>query len=481
MASATQTTAMTATILIIDDKPDVRLSARFLLSNYGYQIEEADSPAIGLARLAQKSVDLVLLDMNFALDTTSGAEGLYFLDKLAAFNESNGTCIAAIAMTAWANTELIVQALHKGASDFIEKPWDNKRLVQIIDNTTKVSKLKRSNLALEQQLQDAQDEVWLNTQSPVMHAFLSQLERVAKTQANVLLIGENGTGKSSFAQYLHQQSSSHGAFVSVNMAAITETLFESEMFGHVKGAFTGADKARIGRFELAKEGTLFLDEVAATPISQQAKLLRVLESGEFEKVGSSHTMTAKPRIVSASNEAFETLIKQGVFRQDLFFRLNTVTLKVPALRERREDIPMLAKQFLAKHGQTHGVPKKQLSSDAERYLSAQNFAGNLRELSQLMERLVILTSDIHVTPDMIAQVQNPNSAAAPLCKSAHAELPLMTIDEAEQQLLKLALTNTNGNTENAATILGLSKSAIYRRLEKYQIVAKDFQQKEGIL
>ncbi|WP_462171922.1 sigma-54-dependent transcriptional regulator [Pseudoalteromonas xiamenensis] len=472
---------MTATILIIDDKPDVRLSARFLLSNYGYQIEEADSPAIGLALLAQKSVDLVLLDMNFALDTTSGAEGLYFLDKLAVFNESNGTCVAAIAMTAWANTELIVQALHKGASDFIEKPWDNQRLVQVIDNATKVSKLKQSNQALEQQLQDTLQEVWLETQSPAMLAFLSQLERVAQTRANVLLLGENGTGKSSFAHYLHQRSATQGAFVAVNMAAITETLFESEMFGHVKGAFTGADKARIGRFELAKEGTLFLDEVTATPSSQQAKLLRVLESGEFEKVGSSHTMTAKPRIVSASNEAFKTLIEQGVFRQDLFFRLNTVTLTVPALRERIEDIPMLAKRFLAKHSHTHGLPEKQLSDDAERYLSTQHFAGNLRELSQLMERLVILSSEIHVTSEMIAHVQNPHSTPSSFNKSVEAELPLMTIDEAEQQLLKLALTNTNGNTENAAAILGLSKSAIYRRLEKYQIVAKEFQQKEGIL
>ncbi|WP_192509830.1 sigma-54-dependent transcriptional regulator [Pseudoalteromonas aurantia] len=458
---------MQRTILIIDDKADVRLSARFLLSNYGYEILEADSPVVGLSVLQAQTVDLVLLDMNFAFDTTSGEEGLYFLRKLDELVQAP----AVVAMTAWANTELVVKALHSGACDFIEKPWDNSRLTQIIENALKLSALGQKNEALKQTIADNTPDIHLICHSPAMQHLKAQIDRVAQSQANILFTGENGTGKSTLANYVHQVSNLSGEFVEVNMAAVPESLFESEMFGHTKGAFTGADKSRIGRFELAKEGTLFLDEIAEMPISQQAKLLRVLESGHFEPVGSSQTQFAKPRILSATNADIVMMVAQSKFRQDLLYRVNTITIEVPSLAQRKEDIPALAEQFLLRHQQAHHRDDLCFAPCALRALQSYQYPGNLRELSHVVERLVLLS----VNPQIVGEdidtllMNNPRENI-----SQTGTLPLMTLADAEQALLTQALTSTQGQTLEAAALLGISKSAIYRRLEKYDIAAKDF-------
>ncbi|TMP44713.1 sigma-54-dependent Fis family transcriptional regulator [Pseudoalteromonas citrea] len=458
---------MQKTLLIIDDKADVRLSARFLLANYGYDILEADSPLSGLTQLHENHVDLVLLDMNFAFDTTSGEEGLFFLRKLTDLPMKP----AVVAMTAWANTELVVKALHNGAHDFIEKPWDNARLVQVIENALKLCGLDHENTALKQTLADNVPDIDLICHSSAMQHLKQQLDQVAHSKANILFTGENGTGKSTLANYVHQSSNMAGEFVEVNMAAVPESLFESEMFGHTKGAFTGADKARIGRFELAKNGTLFLDEIAETPLTQQAKLLRVLESGHFERVGSSQTQYAKPRMISATNADMASLIEQKYFRQDLFYRVNTITIEVPSLAQRHADIPALAEQFLQRHQLAHHKKGLSFSACALAELQRFKYPGNLRELSHIVERLVLMTVKSHITRDEVVNLLNHSVQQTQFHQGT---LPLMTFAQAERMLLKHALESTSGQTLEAAELLGISKSAIYRRLEKYDISAKDF-------
>ncbi|PAJ73737.1 sigma-54-dependent Fis family transcriptional regulator [Pseudoalteromonas sp. NBT06-2] len=463
-------------ILIIDDKAEVRLSARFLLSNYGFDILEADSPVTGLQVLKQENISLVLLDMNFSLDTTSGEEGLYCLKKIRALADF----IPVIVITAWSNTPLVVNALQQGAQDFIEKPWDNQRLVQVIKQNLKLGALQQQNAQLQQQTSDFNKKVKIVALSPAMKALKHKLDDVAKTSANVLLTGDNGTGKSTLAHYIHQQSlQNKNTLVSVNMGAIVENLFESEMFGHIKGAFTGADKNRIGRFELANNGSLFLDEVANIPLSQQAKLLRVLENGEYEQVGSSKTKMTNVRLISATNGDFDKLIYQGLFRQDLYFRLNTIKLEVPSLNERIQDIPTLALIFLNQHIKRYQKPDMHLTEQAIQALVDYQYEGNLRELSHIIERIVIMHDPDVKGFDIKAEHleldrQFNQTSVNNFINNSNKEMPFMTFEAAERQLLRSALTQTFGQTIEAAKLLGISKSAIYRRLEKYQIIAKDY-------
>ncbi len=449
---------MTSTVLIIDDMPDVRLSAQFMLSNHGYQTIEAESPQQGFELLKQHAVDLILLDMNYAMDTTSGKEGLDFLERL----RRDGILVPVIAMTAWASIDLAVLAMQKGAGDFIGKPWDNQRLLQVVKQQMKLSGLQRQNQNLRQHNVELQQEqlIW---QSRPMVKLLGEIERLATTDATILLTGENGTGKSSIAKSIHQMSSrSTNSFVTVNMGAIPASLFESEMFGHKKGAFTDAKENRIGRFEMASGGTLFLDEIGSIPLSQQAKLLRVLESSEYEMVGSSITQKADIRLISASNADFEQLLTKGEFRPDLFYRLNTIELRVPALRERLEDIMPLARHFVAKHCIRYGRPEIKIDDDVEDKLRSYGWPGNIRELSHVMERAVLLCNDKVVRACDLQLRSLPEQASA---------MPLMKLDQAEQQLLKMALDQANGSVVEASELLGISSSAIYRRLEKYGIKA----------
>lgn len=447
-------------VLVIEDNREIRISAHFVLEDFGFQVETLDNPALAKPWLLQHATDLILLDMNFERDTTSGEEGLEFLRWL----KQQGIEIPLVAMTAWSNTELVVKAMQLGAGDFIEKPWNNQRLHQVLQQQLQLQQLARGNRALQQRLEQSQPElVW---RSDVMNRLMEQLSAVAFSEASILLTGENGTGKSHLAQWIHSQSARAAQpFIAVNMGAIPETLFESEMFGHKKGAFTDAKENRIGRFELAQQGSLFLDEIACIPLAQQSKLLRVLESGEFEMLGSSQTLRADVRLLSATNSDFNQLIPDGLFRQDLYYRLNTLEFRVPALRERPEDIPVLANYFIRKHGQRYRKPELILSNCAQKLLTAYAWPGNIRELSHMMERAVLLAQGGELTA---VQFNLPGAM-----QSAHQLLPMITLDDAEQQLIRQALEKTLNNKQQAADLLGITKSSLYRRLEKYGFIHQE--------
>jgi DNA-binding NtrC family response regulator len=443
-------------ILVIDDNREIRLSARFVLEDAGFSVAEAESPQCARDWLQQKAADILLLDMNFTLDTTSGEEGLQFLHWL----QRQGLDIPVVGMTAWSNTELVVKAMRLGAGDFIEKPWNNQQLLQCLHQQLELQRLSRQNRELAQRLESPAPElVW---QSDAMHRLMQQLQAVAAADANILLTGENGTGKSQLAQWLHLQSARAAQpFISVNMGAIPEALFESEMFGHRKGAFTDAKEQRLGRFELAKGGSLFLDEIGAVPLGQQAKLLRVLESGEFEMLGSSHTQRTDVRIISASNGDFPQLIANGDFRQDLYYRLNTLEFRVPALRERPEDIAPLAHYFTQRHGRHYHKMELKLSPCALGKLQSYSWPGNIRELSHMLERAVLLSAGDTLTA---------NDLALPGDRRGDGfGLPMMTLEQAESRLIHQALTECSGNKQKAADLLGITKSSLYRRLEKYAL------------
>jgi DNA-binding NtrC family response regulator len=442
-------------ILVVDDSPEIRLSAAFILEDQGFSVLEAENHHYAQAVLDDNNIDLILLDMNFSLDTTSGEEGLRFLTWL----DKSDYSIPVIAMTGWSNVDLAVKAMRLGACDFIEKPWNNQRMIQIIRQQLKLSGLQVQNQKLKQQLEPVieHDFTW---QSEVMEKLLNQIESVAATNASILLTGDNGTGKSHLAQIIHQKSNrASDAFISVNMGAISESLFESEMFGHKKGAFTDAKDNRIGRFELAKNGTLFLDEIANIPQSQQAKLLRVLESGEYEVLGSSQTQHTDSRVISATNGDIAQLITQSSFREDLYFRLNTIELRIPSLSERFKDIIPLAKHFIALHGKKYNRQELTLSPSALRALESYHWPGNVREMSHLMERAVLLAQSKNLEQEdlHLSNLKQNNT------------IPMMTLDEAEQILIKQALEMNHNNVPKAGIMLGLTKSTMYRRLEKYGI------------
>lgn len=446
-------------ILIIEDNRDIRLSARFILEDAGFTLSEVENPVQAMAWLAESKADLLLLDMNFDRDTTSGAEGLRFLQ----WYTQQGFDGPVVAMTAWSNTALVVNAMQAGAGDFIEKPWQNQRLLQVIQQQLKLAALQQHNQQLTAALSHSQsDIVW---QSPQMQRLIEQLKAVANSDANILLTGENGTGKSQLAQFIHRHSARAKApLISVNMGAIPESLFESEMFGHKKGAFTDAKDARIGRFALAHGGSLFLDEIANLPLAQQAKLLRVLESGQYEVLGSSSTEQSNVRLISASNGNFSQLLQDGLFRQDLYYRLNTLEFRVPALRERPADILPLVQFFLEQHGNRYHKAALTLSNEAESLLLQYAWPGNVRELSHVIERAVLLCQRSQISADDLTlprqQQVNPNS-------QSNATLPMLTLEQAERQLILQALAHCLGNKQKSADLLGITKSSLYRRLEKY--------------
>jgi DNA-binding NtrC family response regulator len=451
-------------VLVVDDRADVRISARFVLEDNRYQVFEAESPEMAKELIKQNRIDLVLLDMNYSLDTTSGDEGLTFLSWL---NKAD-LGIPAVAMTAWSNVELAVKAMQLGAGDFIEKPWKNQRLLQVVAQQLTVTGLKKQNQKLQQRLEtkDTAEEVyqWL---SPCMHELMRQIDSVAMTDVAILLTGDNGTGKSQLAGYIHGQSAQDsGPFIAVNMGAISESLFESEMFGHTKGAFTDAKSSRIGRFELAKQGTLFLDEIANIPLSQQAELLRVLETGEYEVLGSSQTQWSNIRLISASNGNFKTLIEQERFREDLFYRLNTIEFRVPSLKERLLDIVPLAQHFIGFDCKKYGKTEIPLTKDAVLALQQYHWPGNIRELSHLMERAVLLCRNSQLSTSDLNIRNAQNSETSP------NDLPMMTLEEAEKRLITQAMDKVERSVPKAAVILGLTKSSLYRRLEKYDDIQK---------
>ncbi len=447
-------------LLVADDAADVRTAIRMLLAEEGFEVHAVGSPAGALAAAAERRFDAALLDLNYARDTTSGGEGLDLLARL----HQQDPDLPVVVMTAWATVELAVQAMRAGARDFVEKPWDNARLLAVVRNQLELGCALRRARRLEAENAvlrgpGASDDKPIIGASQAMSDLMALAARVAGSDAPVLITGENGTGKSILARWIHRRSArAGGPFVEVTGGGIPESLFESEMVGHVKGAFTDAREARAGRFELAEGGTLFLDEVGNLPAGAQAKLLRVLECGEFEPVGSSRTRRADVRIVAATNADLAGLVGQGRFRQDLLFRLNLVELRLPPLRDRREDIPLLAAAALGRAAGRYRREVEGFTADALAALDAYAWPGNVRELQNVIERAVLLADGPRITPRDLRL--GPAGPAAPV------SLQEMSLEEAERALLRAALRRSGGSVQDAARALGLSRSAMYRRMEK---------------
>jgi len=453
-------------ILVADDQREVREALRLLFKAEGVDAVSVDSPRAALETLKKERFDAALIDLNYARDTTSGAEGMELLRDI----RKSDADLPVIVMTAWGTIDLAVGAMRLGAGDFIEKPWDNQRLMSVIrnqlalaDSRGETARLKREN----EILRGEGDEPFI-AESAAMKSVLAQLDRVAPTDANVLILGENGTGKGVVARRLHARSQRAAKpLVKVNMGGIPESVFEAEMFGHVRGAFTDAKSDRIGRFELADGGSLFMDEIANIPLAQQPKLLRVLEDGELERVGSSRTLKVDVRLISATNADLTAEIARGAFRRDLLFRLNTVELRLPPLREREEDIALLAESFLAHFRKRYQRDALHFAPSALQALRSYGWPGNVRELSHVIERAVLMLDGD--TVDDAALNLKPEATHALSGAAALAASGSMTVDEAEEQLVRQALERTGGNIQRAATLLGLSRPSLYRRMEKYGI------------
>jgi DNA-binding NtrC family response regulator len=443
-------------ILVADDQPDVLEALRLLLKAEGYQIETAKSPNTVLKAVEARDFSLAIIDLNYARDTTSGQEGLDLLAKLQAADPS----LPVVVMTAWASVEVAVEAMRRGAKDFITKPWENPRLLAIVKNQIELAGAVRAYRRLEQENQILRGKGGPNliAQSPAMRPVLDIIARVGPSDANVLITGENGTGKGVVAQALHAVSvRAAKPFIAVNMGGLPEGVFESELFGHVRGAFTDAKVDRAGRFELADSGTLFMDEIGNIPMSQQAKILRTLETGEFERVGSSRTSRTNVRLISATNSDLNAEVAAGKFRQDLLFRLNTIHLHLPPLRERREDIALLAQHFLKAHVARYHKPITGFDEAALEAMKDYSWPGNVRELDHSVERGVLMTQGKVVrAPDLGLNA----GQSAP-------RLEDMSLEEVESFLIKKTLARCDGNARKAAEQLGLSRSAFYRRLERY--------------
>ncbi len=451
-------------ILIADDQPDVLAALRLLLKGEHFEIETASSPAMVIKAIDSRELDVVLIDLNYARDTTSGSEGLELLTKIRRVDPT----LPVVVMTAWGNVDLAVEAMRRGARDFIQKPWDNARLLAIVRTQVELAealrrgeRLEAENLALRDTAGTAEDHPQIIAESPAMKDVLRLVERIGPADANVLITGENGTGKEVVARALHAISvRSKMPLVSLNAGALAEGVFESELFGHVRGAFTDAKADRVGRFELADGGTLFLDEIANVPLNLQPKLLRVLETGEFERVGSSKTQKVDVRVLSATNADLNVDVARGRFRQDLLFRLNTVEVHLPPLRERLADIVPLAEHFLRQHRRHYRRPLDGFSPEATEALRRHSWPGNVRELDHVVERAVLMTAGNVVTAFDLALQSSKDGGVS-------ARLEEMSLEEAERLLIKKALTRFEGNANRAAEALGLSRSALYRRLQKY--------------
>jgi len=443
-------------ILLADDQRDVLEALRILLKGEGYQTEAVTSLAAVFNALEKKDYALLVMDLNYTRDTTSGQEGLTAIPKI---QEIDST-LPIVVMTAWASIDLAVEAMKRGARDFVTKPWDNERLLTIVRTQIELATALRRGRKLEAENQLLRGSMPnLIAESPAMRPVMEMISRVGPSDANVLITGENGTGKGLIAQALHTLSPrASRTMITVTMGGLSETLFESELFGHVKGAFTDAKTDRAGRFELADEGTLFMDEIANIPLAQQAKLLRVIETGNFERVGSSKTMHANVRIISATNANLQDEIVAGRFRQDLLFRLNTIQISLPALRERREDIMPLANSFLRQHAQRYRKQVSVFDEAARERLLQHRFPGNVRELDHVVERAVLMAQD--------RQIRAADLGLA-FAGAESRSLEEMSLEEVEAFLIKKALARNDGNARKAAEALGLSRSAFYRRLQQY--------------
>jgi DNA-binding NtrC family response regulator len=444
-------------LLIADDQPHILEALRLLLKPEGYELEMVRIPALALEALANESFDGVLIDLNYTRDTTSGQEGLDLVTRVKEMDAQ----LPVVVMTAWANIDLAVEAMRRGAGDFIQKPWENARLLSILKTQMELHRSQKRTqwLEAENRILRATGVPDFIASAPSMRPVVETMARVGPSDANVLITGEHGTGKEVVAQTLHRLSArADRTLVAVNTGALPEGTFESELFGHVKGAFTDARSDRIGRFELASGGTLFLDEIANIPVRQQAKLLRVLETGDLERVGSSKTQTVNVRMLSATNADLRAECAAGRFREDLLFRLNTVEISLPPLRERREDIPALVGYFLSRYSARYRRPIQGLEPAALQLMLHYSWPGNVRELDHTTERAVLMARGDRIE----AADLGLNTQRAPT-----QSLDDMSLETVEAILIRKALARTSGNVSHAADALGLSRGALYRRIEKY--------------
>lgn len=447
-------------ILIIDDDSAVRSSLSFMLKRAGYEAQTVPGPREAMEVVRSVAPDLILMDMNYTLSTT-GEEGLTLLRQVKIFRPQTPV----ILMTAWGSIQLAVQGMQAGAFDFITKPWNNAALLQRIETALKLSATPTKEATQEQN--DSFDRSHIVGRSQGLMDVLNTIARIAKTNASVLITGESGTGKELIAEAIHinSQRAKH-PFVKVNLGGISQSLFESEMFGHKKGAFTDASADRIGRFEMANKGTIFLDEIGDLDPSCQVKLLRVLQDQTFEVLGDSRPRKTDIRVVSATNADLRKMVGERSFREDLFYRINLITVKLPALRERREDIPLLARHFADRQAVTNGLPHTEFSADALQFLSRLPYPGNIRELKNLVERTILVSGKPTLdASDFDAQyIRHDEQKVAD-----GASLAGMTLDEIERQTILQALERYKGNLSQIAMALGISRAALYRRLEKYNI------------
>jgi len=444
-------------VLAADDQQHILEAIELLLKPRGYRVDVVRSPELAREALASTTYDAVLIDLNYTRDTTSGREGLDLLSEMVALDST----LPIIVMTAWGNVELAVEAMRRGARDFIQKPWENERLLSVLRAQVELHRAlqETERLAAENRLLSAQGRPEFIAAAPSMMPVLETIARVAPSDANVLIAGEHGTGKEIVARTIHALSlRASRPLIAVNTGGLAEGVFESELFGHVKGAFTDARTDRIGRFELAEGGTIFLDEIGNVPLREQAKLLRVIESGEIERVGSSRTKHVDVRVISATNADLQAACNSGQFREDLLFRLNTVEVHLPALRDRREDLPALTGHFLSHFASRYRRQIKGVDPSALRVLLQYSWPGNVRELEHAMERAVLMCrSD---------QIQ-PGDLGIGMQRSQAQNLEDLSLEAVESILIRKALQRFQGNVSQAAEALGLSRGALYRRMEKY--------------
>lgn len=454
---------MSSRVLVADDQPDVLEAIRILLKAEGFETATAASPSEVIQAVKREDFDLALIDLNYTRDTTSGREGL---DLLSTLRELDNT-LPIVVMTAWGSVEGAVEAMRRGARDYIEKPWDNERLLTTIRTQVELGRALRRSELLEGENRRLKGEgaPELIAESESMKPVIELIDRVGPSDANVLVVGDHGTGKEVVARWLHAVSGrSDNALVAVNAGGFSEGVFESELFGHVKGAFTDAKTDRIGCFELADEGTLFLDEIANVPMQQQAKLLRVLETREIQRVGSSKVRKVDVRVISATNANLAEAVAAGDFREDLLYRLNTVEIRIPPLRDRPEDIPLLAEHFLRKQAARYDRDLDGFSPPAMQALRTHSWPGNVRELQHSVERSVLMARGSRIEASDLGLRRRDDGSAA---------MEELTLDEAERLMIEKALERHQGNVSKAAEALGLSRSAMYRRLQRHDIDSSD--------
>ncbi|MDP2235523.1 MAG: sigma-54 dependent transcriptional regulator [Bacteroidales bacterium] len=449
-------------VLVIDDDIAVCASLRLLLKQAGYEVHTSTTPEEALQWVRHNTPSLILMDMNYSIET-SGREGLELLQKVRIFHP----LVPIILITGWASISLAVEGIKKGASDFVSKPWDNEALLQSVKSNLQWAKINHEpTTSTRKELDQYFNLGAIVGEHESLMEVLSVSVRIAPSQATVLITGESGTGKELIAEAIHLNSKrKNNPFVKVNLGGISESLFESEMFGHKKGAFTDAISDRVGRFQMAEGGTIFLDEIAELSMSSQVKLLRVLQERTFDVLGESKSLKADVRVICATNRNLAEMVRAGTFREDLYYRINLIHIHLPSLRQRPSDIPLLAASFIQHVCNSNQLQPKQLSKDAISYLKKLPFAGNIRELKNLMERCVLMSQDVLISEENLVRYSENISAMVDPLKTPG----IVTLDQVEKDTILKTMELYNGNVSRVAHVLGLSRGALYRRFEKHKI------------